>query len=116
MKKNPNALGFLEPVDVIRFGIPHYFNVVQKPMDLGTVEMKLIMSDPRGPPKDRSKLKAYTPEMGAYGSVADVAGDVRQIWENTRKFNGKDHVVSQAADKLDQMFEKQLSSLPAEVS
>lgn len=85
-------------------------------MDISTVETKLIVSDPRGPPKDKSKMGKWDTSKGRYGSVSEVVKDVRQIWENTRKFNGPDHVVSMAAKKLDDAFEKMLKNLPAEVS
>jgi bromodomain-containing factor 1 len=85
-------------------------------MDLGTVEQKLIVSDPRGPPKDKSKMKSWDPSKGSYGSVSEVVQDVRQIWENTRKFNGPDHLVTQQAKKLEEVFEKMVKNIPAEVS
>ncbi|ORY31924.1 hypothetical protein BCR39DRAFT_479450 [Naematelia encephala] len=116
IKKSKDAFNFNEPVDIVRFGIPHYANVVPHPMDLGTVEIKLVASDPRGPPKDKSKASKWDTSKGTYGSVAEIVGDVRQVWENTRKFNGPDHVVTQAASRLETIFEKQLRSLPNEPS
>ncbi|KAK1926264.1 putative Bromodomain transcription initiation factor [Papiliotrema laurentii] len=114
LKKIKEAANFLEPVNVVLFGIPHYAQIITKPMDLGTVEQKLIVSDPRGPPKDKSKMSKWDPSKGNYRSVSEVVADVRQIWENTRKFNGPNHVVSLAAKKLDDTFEKMLRNLPAE--
>jgi len=116
LKKAKDAINFLEPVNVVLFNIPHYAQIITKPMDLGTVEHKLLASDPRGPPKDKSKLAKWDESKGTYKSVSEVVADVRQIWENTRKFNGPAHVVSQMASKLDDMFERQLKNLPAEVS
>lgn len=116
LKKNKDAFGFLGPVDVIKFGIPHYAQIVTSPMDLSTVETKLIVSDPRGPPKDKSKMKNWDESKGRYENVSQVVQDVRQIWENTRMFNGPDHVVSLMASKLDDAFEKAVKNLPAEVS
>jgi bromodomain-containing factor 1 len=115
LKKAKDAVNFLEPVNVVLFNIPHYAQIITKPMDLGTVEHKLLASDPRGPPKDKSKLAKWDESKGTYKSVSEVVADVRQIWENTRKFNGPAHVVSQMASKLDDMFERQLKNLPAEV-
>lgn len=114
LKKNPLAFAFLQPVDPVLLNIPHYPTVVKSPMDLGTVETKLIVSDPRGPPKDKSKVKNWDESKGRYGSVLGVATDVRQIWENTRMFNGPNHDVSLNANKLDSQFEKALKALPAE--
>lgn len=116
LKKNKDSVNFLEPVDIVRFGIPHYVNIVKNPMDLGTVETKLIVSNPRGPPKDKSKMGNWDVSKGRYGSVSEVTRDVRQIWENTRMFNGPDHLVSQSATRLEQIYEKALATLPVEVS
>ena len=116
IKKNKEAINFLEPVDVVRFGIPHYAQIITKPMDIGTVEQKLLVSDPRGPPKDKSKMSKWDTSKGSYGSVSEMVQDMRQVWENTRNFNGPEHVVSQAAKKLDDSFEKMLKNMPPEVS
>ncbi|KAL1412072.1 transcription initiation at TATA-containing promoter protein [Vanrija albida] len=113
--KSNNSFNFREPVDTVRFNIPHYHQIIDYPMDLGTIETKLIASDPRGPPKDKSKAAKWDPSKGTYTSVSQVSKDVRQIWENTRKFNGRDHVVSQAAGKLDDQWEKALRTLPADI-
>ena len=53
---------------------------------------------------------------GKYNSVADVSLDVRQIFWNTARFNGMDHLVTQAATRLDAAFAKMIANIPAEVS
>jgi len=116
LKKNKDAALFLEPVNPVLFGIPHYPDIIKNPMDLGTVETKLIVSDPRGPPKDKSKMGKWDQSKGKYNSVADVSLDVRQIFWNTARFNGMDHVVTQAATRLDAVFAKMIANIPAEVS
>ncbi|KAK8845381.1 hypothetical protein IAR55_006094 [Kwoniella newhampshirensis] len=113
-KRTAESLFFAQPVDIVAFGIPHYPQIIDRPMDLGTVETKLVASDPRGPPKDKSKAAKWDTSKGTYHSVSEVTEDVRQIWENSRKFNGKDHLVSQAAGKLEEIYEKQLANLPPE--
>ncbi|WWC67087.1 uncharacterized protein I206_100994 [Kwoniella pini CBS 10737] len=114
LKKKPDAMAFLHPVDGPALGIPHYANVIDSPMDLGTAEIKLVASDPRGPPKDKSKAKNWDTSKGSYSSYSELVGDVRQIWENTRKFNGPHHTVTVSADKLDIAFESALSKIPPE--
>lgn len=116
LKRSKDALAFLAPVDPVLFGIPHYTQIVTRPMDLGTVETKLIVSNPNGQPKDKSKMKNWDYSKGTYRSVSEVVADVRQIWENTRMFNGPEHGVSQAAGRLEEIFEKSLDKMPAEVS
>ena len=115
LKKAKDAPGFLVPVDVVLFGIPHYHQVIPNPMDLGTVETKLFVSDPRGPPKDKSRMSKWDTSKGNYHSVKEVVDDVRQIWENTRKFNGPDHIFSQGASRLEDTFEKMVNNIPSDV-
>lgn len=85
-------------------------------MDFGTVETKLIVSDPRGPPKDKSKMGKWDQSKGKYNSVSDVVLDIRQIFWNTSRFNGSEHMVTQAALRLDGVLVKMLNNMPAEVS
>jgi bromodomain-containing factor 1 len=106
----------LEPVDPIKFNIPSYPVIITNPMDLGTVETKLIVSDPRGPPKDKSKMGKWDQSKGKYNSVADVTLDIRQIFWNTLRFNGPDHMVTQSAMKLDNVLSKMVANMPPEVS
>ncbi|WVF66399.1 hypothetical protein IAT40_001139 [Kwoniella sp. CBS 6097] len=113
-KRQPDASFFAQPVDTVLFNIPHYPQIIETPMDLGTVETKLIVSDPRGPPKDKSKMAKWDTSKGAYKNYSEVVTDVRTIWENSRKFNGKEHGVTQAADRLDSAFETALSKIPPE--
>lgn len=116
MKKSKDSAAFLAPVDYVRFGLPHYPQYITKPMDLGTVETKLYVSDPRGPPKDKSKMGKWDESKGKYNNVAEVVLDVRQIWWNTARFNGADSPFTQSAYRLDNIFNKALRSLPADVS
>lgn len=116
LKKNKDGVFFLEPVDPIKFNIPAYPTIITNPMDLSTVETKLIVSDPRGPPKDKSKMGKWDESKGRYNSVAEVTLDVRQIFWNTARFNGPDHLVTQAAKKLDVVFTKMVNNMPPEVS
>lgn len=114
LKKSKDAINFVHPVDVVLFNIPHYPQIIDRPMDLTTIETKLVASDPRGPPKDRSKAAKWDTSKGQYSNTAEVTSDVRQMWENTRKFNGREHVVSYAATKLDQTWERALKTLPSD--
>jgi len=40
--KIKNAMIFHAPVDPVKLNIPDYFNVIKKPMDFGTIKVKLI--------------------------------------------------------------------------
>jgi transcription initiation factor TFIID subunit 2 len=43
--KHGCSAAFLHPVDPIALGIPHYFDIIKRPMDLGTVKKKLLQGD-----------------------------------------------------------------------
>lgn len=48
-RQDPESIPFRQPVDPIALGIPDYFNVINKPMDLNTLQYKLTSgqySDP----------------------------------------------------------------------
>jgi bromodomain-containing factor 1 len=78
-------------------------------MDLGTVEQKLSQSNPA--PNKLKVPAGQQQQSGPYSCVADVVNDVRQVWANTRIFNGPHHVVSISADRLEEFFETQLEKL-----
>lgn len=104
LKRAREAGPFNNPVDPIAFNIPHYTNIIHKPMDLSTVETKLTASNP-ALPKDKNRPVKKDMSQGTYANVQEVVEDVRQIWNNTRIFNGPQHAVSLNADKLDEQFE-----------
>jgi hypothetical protein len=87
MKGNQSSVYFLEPVDPVRLGIPSYFDVIKQPMDLKTVERKLISNN--------------------YGSIHEFADDVRLIFSNSKRFNEIDKTmpVYVATLKLETVFE-----------
>lgn len=102
LKKSKEAFAFLAPVDPVAMGIPHYLQIISKPMDISTVENRLAASNPK-------QFKPTGPgDEVRYTNVAEVVEDLRQIWANTRIFNGPEHVVSQHADKLEEMFKNSL--------
>ncbi|KAJ9118590.1 hypothetical protein QFC22_003810 [Naganishia vaughanmartiniae] len=117
IKKAREAGPFNTPVDPVAFNIPHYTNIITRPMDLSTVETKLNASNP-SPPKDKSRPVKKDTSLGTYSNVQEVVEDVRQIWNNTRIFNGPHHAVSLNANKLDDMFETaiQKAKLGEEIS
>lgn len=111
LKKAKEAFAFLVPVDTVALGIPHYPQYVTKPMDLGTIEAKLLHSpsvDEKSKKHIPKLIVSWNPSMGTYNNVAEVVDDIRQIWKNTKIFNGPDHFISLYADKLDEMLVKQV--------
>lgn len=62
-----DSLAFRRPVDWRSMGLSDYPSVIKRPMDLGTVKLRL--------------------EEGGYATPHDIASDVRLIWENCRTYN-----------------------------
>ena len=62
-----DAEAFRDPVDWRGLGLHDYPHIIKRPMDLGTVKLRL--------------------ERGAYATAEACAADVRLIWENCRTYN-----------------------------
>ena len=67
MKDQENIDAFLDPVDYKGLGLSNYLDVVDKPMDIGTVGKKL--------------------KNGRYKSLQEMHEDVHLIWTNCMKYN-----------------------------
>ncbi|KAI7733945.1 hypothetical protein M8C21_005331 [Ambrosia artemisiifolia] len=76
---------FNKPVDVVALKIPDYFNVIKKPMDLGTVKAKL--------------------GSGSYSSPFQFLADVRLTFSNAMTYNPPGNDVHIMADVLSKFFE-----------
>jgi len=87
---------FLEPVDWQLYGLNDYPEVIQHPMDLGTIQNKL--------------------EDGKYKDASAFASDVRLVWDNCMKYNRPDSDLYMTADKLSKLFDKKFSKLKSSSS
>ncbi|KAG7030914.1 Transcription factor GTE2, partial [Cucurbita argyrosperma subsp. argyrosperma] len=86
LMKHKHGWIFNKPVDVVGMGLHDYYDVVKRPMDLGSV--KTILS------KD------------AYESPFDFASDVRLTFKNAMTYNPKGHDVHAMAEQLLSRFEE----------
>ncbi|XP_039122338.1 bromodomain-containing factor 2 isoform X2 [Dioscorea cayenensis subsp. rotundata] len=69
------AVPFNAPVDPVALGIPDYFDIIDTPMDFGTISQNLENSR-------------------KYRNSEDVYKDVQYIWDNCCKYNNKgDYIV-----------------------
>lgn len=92
LKRMNDARFYREPVDPVKMNIPHYPQIITRPMDLGTIERRL-------------KSNEYTDPQ-------TVAEDFYLMVQNAVTFNGPDHLVSQQGQKLKATFDKQMANLP----
>lgn len=72
-------------VDPVVWNIPHYFEVVKRPMDLALVKNKCLNLE--------------------YASADECAADIRLVFTNACLFNPPGHAVHEAADALLKEFE-----------
>ncbi|KAK8248299.1 hypothetical protein HDK77DRAFT_224690 [Phyllosticta capitalensis] len=92
-KKTKSAFPFLAPVDPVALNIPHYPEVITRPMDLSKMEVKL-----------REKQ---------YKSVDDFISDFYLMIDNCITFNGTQHPIAQTAWNLQMWFERGMHLMPA---
>jgi len=82
---------FSVPVDPKALGILNYFDIIKKPMDLGTIKDKLESSD--------------------YESQEEVVEDIRLVFNNACTFNPKGHPVHRVAAQHLKLFENEFKKL-----
>ena len=95
---------FLKPVDPIALNIPHYPDIIRRPMDFSTIERKLQSSNPQKPDSN--------PANPRYNHADEFIADVRLVFTNCVTFNGPDHFVTQLSKQVEEVFDKQLKNLP----
>jgi bromodomain-containing factor 1 len=92
VKRLKDAGPFLFPVDPVKLNIPTYLDVVKNPMDLGTIEKKLVDEQ--------------------YTSIQDFINDVELIVANCTSFNGPDSFVTNMVKNVKASFDKHMAHLP----
>lgn len=93
VKRLKDATPFLKPVDDVALNIPTYYVVIKNPMDLGTMEKKVM--------------------EGKYHSVSEFMADMELIVSNCVKFNGTDSFITNMATNIRASFEKHMNNMPA---
>jgi bromodomain-containing factor 1 len=77
---------FTHPVDPVALNIPTYFQIIKKPMDLGTVAQRL--------------------QNNIYEKAKDFEEDVRLVFKNCYKFNPEGDLVNHAGHQLEDLFNR----------
>ena len=80
----PESVPFREPVNPELLGLPDYFNVVKKPMDLSTIKKKL--------------------DDGAYSNPQEYVDDMWLMFNNAWLYNKKTSKVYKCCTKLSEIF------------
>ena len=89
----PHKFGwvFNELVDPIKLNIPEYFNIITKPMDLGTIQSRL--------------------DKDFYSTPMEFAEDVRLNFANAMKYNPPANDVHFMALSMKQFFERKCKTI-----
>ncbi|GMI88323.1 hypothetical protein HRI_002501600 [Hibiscus trionum] len=86
LMKNKHGYIFNSPVDVFGMGLHDYYDIIKKPMDLGTVKSRMAKN--------------------FCGSPLEFAADVRLTFNNAMMYNPKGHEVCVLAEQLLVRFEE----------
>ncbi|GAB9464260.1 Histone acetyltransferase [Globisporangium polare] len=87
---------FSSPVDPVALGIPNYFKIIRRPMDLGTIKKKL--------------------DLGIYKNLHQFAVDVRLTFNNAKTYNSEEQDVYNLAKDMLADFNAELRKLEVEVN
>ena len=79
-RQDPESLPFKQPVDPQALGIPDYFDIIKRPMDLSTIKKKL--------------------EGGAYADPWEYVDDVWLMFDNAWLYNRKTSRVYRYCTKV----------------
>lgn len=86
LTSHENAWIFAKPVDPVELNLPDYFDVIKKPMDLGTIQKRL--------------------DSNSYKVISDLGDDVRLTFDNAILYNGPSSEVGMIARDMKVIFEK----------
>ena len=93
LKKHRDAGPFLVPVNPIALGIPDYPMIIKNPMDLSTIEKKLIISK-------------------EYQNAEQFAADVRLMLNNCYSYNPPETIVYKRGKNLEKQLDNLLKKMP----
>ncbi|KAJ3076813.1 hypothetical protein HK102_005340 [Quaeritorhiza haematococci] len=91
LQRHSSAWPFLQPVDPVVAQAPDYFDIIKKPMDLGTIENKL--------------------GAGEYGQVQEFVDDIVLMLNNCFTYNPSTHTIHQLGKALQHHFSIQLNKI-----
>eukprot|EP00871_Galdieria_phlegrea_P002236 jgi/Galph1/3012/GphlegSOOS_G1676.1 len=105
LMERKDARAFLKPVNELFTSeeIPGYYQIIQHPMDLGTVLYRMELGLYRDPGiQEFSRLPKFDLER--------FKADVRLVWENAMTYNLENTPYYVAAAKLSETFERKLEA------
>lgn len=91
LQNHKDAWVFNTPVDPVELALPDYFEIIKKPMDLGTIQKKI--------------------DAGVYHSIEEFSADVRLTFENAMTYNEEGSVVHAMAKEMKAEFSTERKKL-----
>lgn len=86
IKRHSKSGPFLQPVDPIAEGVPDYLSIIKEPMDLSTIEKKILGKE--------------------YSSFEDFDLDMNKMFDNALLYNKPGTFVNKLAEELKAYYEK----------
>ncbi|KAI8969102.1 Bromodomain-containing protein [Mycotypha africana] len=96
LRRNKYAVAFNQPVDPVFYNIPDYFDIIKRPMDLGTVEKKL--------------------SAGKYVTMDQFKEDIELVFDNCYLYNNPGDPVTQDAKRLEEQYHKHVKKEPTRLT
>ena len=94
MWKHQHAWPFHFPVDTVKLNIPDYFNIIKKPMDMGTIRKRL--------------------DNNYYWEAEECIQDFIQMFTNCYTYNKAGEDIVLMAKNLEKFFVSKVKTLPSE--
>lgn len=91
LQQHPHGWVFNSPVDPVELGLPDYFTVIKKPMDLGTIKKRL--------------------DNGIYHKLDTFQEEVNLTFQNAMLYNPEGSVVYNMANEMMQKFSGDFDNL-----
>lgn len=91
LMESDNRGFFSSPVDAVKLNLPHYHQVIKRPMDFGTVQRKR--------------------ELGEYADIAAMGEDIQLVFANAIRFNPTGDLVRMEAERLQALFQPKFDQL-----
>eukprot|EP01135_Chromosphaera_perkinsii_P012073 Nk52_evm11s2579 gene=Nk52_evmTU11s2579 len=88
------AWPFQVPVDPVKLNLPDYFDIVKRPMDMGTIQ---------------KKMKGLQ-----YQNAAECIADFKQMFTNCALYNAEGTDVRSMCKVLEDLFDKKMKQMPLE--
>ena len=95
MQSHPHGWVFNNPVDPVELGLHDYFDIIKRPMDLGTIQKQI--------------------DSGHYHTVKEFADDVHLTFDNATTYNQQGSVVHNMACELRTKFDCDYNKLLAKL-